>query len=129
MSNVFKHAQLTSKYNNGNGDSGIKTEYACKTTGVCNLNSSNLRESQQNWINCGKLLAIIAVIVDHTNGVFYSSTSISVASYFSVSLFVLLGGVTTYYSNVKNRSRRGFLETVRRLRSILIPYVVATGLH
>lgn len=48
---------------------------------------------RKRWIDCAKLMAIIAVAVDHTNRLFYTSKIIAQASYYSVSLFILLAGI------------------------------------
>lgn len=50
------------------------------------------------WVDIAKFLAILAVMTDHTNGVLYSSHYIAYMSYFSVSLFILMMGVTSVCS-------------------------------
>jgi hypothetical protein len=82
-----------------------------------------------NWISAGKFFAIAAVIADHVYGYCYSSEKIAQISYFSVSLFVLLSGITSYISLEKHKDRRGFLETLRRIGSIALPYAAATALY
>lgn len=57
-------------------------------------------KSQIAWLNGAKFVAILAVMVDHTNGVLYSNWSIAYASYFSVSLFIILAGMTSYFSGL-----------------------------
>lgn len=47
-----------------------------------------------NWIDCAKLIAMIAVLVDHSNNLLYSDVRIAYASYFSVSFFVILSGIS-----------------------------------
>lgn len=47
------------------------------------------------WIDCAKAVAIVAVAVDHSNRVIYTNPAIAKASYFSVTLFILLSGITT----------------------------------
>lgn len=48
------------------------------------------------WIDCAKCIAIIAVAVDHSNGFLYTKSIVATASYYSVSLFVLLAGVSLW---------------------------------
>lgn len=47
------------------------------------------------WLNCSKFVAILAVMLDHTNKILYQSSDIAYASYFSVELFVILSGMTS----------------------------------
>ena len=54
------------------------------------------------WIDMAKFVAIVAVMVDHTNGILYHRSSIALASYFSVSLFILLMGITSFWSFERN---------------------------
>lgn len=79
-----------------------------------------------NWIDCAKCLAIVAVIVDHTNGILYKDTDIAFLSYFSVTLFVLLSGMTSFFSNKKHESENIYGQMVRRFKIIFIPYIGAT---
>lgn len=44
------------------------------------------------WVDCAKAVAIIAVAVDHCNGLLYHNQLIAYASYFAVTLFTLLAG-------------------------------------
>ena len=52
----------------------------------------------ERWIDIGKSFAIIAVLTDHLYRILYSRGSIQYFSWFSVSLFILLMGVTTYWT-------------------------------
>ena len=54
------------------------------------------------FVDFGKTVAIIAVLVDHTYNVFYSNQDISILSWFSVSLFIMLSGITLWNSNEKH---------------------------
>ena len=56
------------------------------------------RYGRITWINCAKCVAILAVLVDHTYQRLYDNQDISKLSYFSVSMFILLAGMTTYMS-------------------------------
>ena len=55
-------------------------------------------------------------MVDHTNGVLYINQEFALASYFSVALFVLLSGMTSYMTNAngKDVSGGGIYETVKK---------------
>lgn len=46
--------------------------------------------NRQTWIDCAKAIAIMAVAVDHCNGMLYTNPIIAQASYFSVSLLSLI---------------------------------------
>lgn len=50
------------------------------------------------WIDCAKYCAIVAVAVDHSYTRLYQSQYIAYASYFSVTLFILLSGLSAWYS-------------------------------
>lgn len=84
------------------------------------------KKKEIEWINCAKAVAIFAVMIDHTRGDLYVSDKISMASYFSVSLFILLLGMTTYYSYEKN-NRSGVI--IDRCKNILIDYSIATFIY
>ena len=50
------------------------------------------------WIDCAKFLAILGVLVDHGKGILYEGESIQYLSFFSVSAFFFLSGMTSWYS-------------------------------
>lgn len=54
------------------------------------------------WIDCAKCLAILAVMTDHTNGILYTNQDIAYASYFSVSLFIIIAGMMSFLSNERH---------------------------
>lgn len=77
-----------------------------------------------SWIDCAKSVAIMAVVVDHSNGVFYSNSLIATYSYFSVSLFVILSGMSVAIS----ASRRGiptYYHQFCNLLKVLRNYAIA----
>lgn len=45
------------------------------------------------WVDCTKAVAIFAVVVDHSYRWLYNSAAIQCASFYSVTLFVLLAGM------------------------------------
>lgn len=61
----------------------------------------NEEKKQIEWINGAKFVAILAVLVDHTYGILYNNPDIAKATYFSVALFVLLSGMTSYLSDMR----------------------------
>lgn len=77
------------------------------------------------WIDAAKLVAILGVLVDHTQNVLYSNHRIADCSYYSVGLFIFLMGVTGYGSysryqgSVPEKLKKNFLKIAR-------PYLVAT---
>jgi hypothetical protein len=83
----------------------------------------------KHWLNIAKLFAIMAVVVNHCSGWLYSDGKIEVMSYFSVSLFTLLGGITSFYSCDRHKSECGAKETWRRMSGIIIPYVFAVAIY
>lgn len=83
---------------------------------------------QERWINIAKCVAILAVITDHVNGVLYTNSKFAYASYFSVSLFVLLMGVTTYWS-FKRSQNEIYKKVVKKVWSILVSYSAAVFIY
>lgn len=83
---------------------------------------------KENWINMAKFIAILAVMVDHTNGVLYTRRSVALASYFSVSLFIFLMGITTFWSYERNV---GKLKTkvIQKISAISVSYFLATAVY
>lgn len=78
------------------------------------------------WIDCIKAIAIIAVLTDHTNGLVYSNQLIAQASYFSVSLFIILSGISIWIRDT--RKQITFSHQIRKIKAILVQYAVATFL-
>lgn len=86
------------------------------------------KNNEIKWINCAKFLAIIAVIIDHTHGVLYANHRISLFSFFSVSLFIIISGMMCYLSNEKHGL--SWLETfVRSSRNIVVAYLLANFIY
>ena len=85
------------------------------------------------WIDCAKAVAITAVAVDHCNRVIYTNPAIAKASYFSVTLFIFLSGITAWNSSFKsgqvNRGGGGVIcRQFLKLRGIGVQYALATFL-
>ena len=82
-------------------------------------------KTQLGWINFLKGLSILAVIMDHLYGVVYENRGIQIYSQFSVTLFIFLAGITSVISIERNTLSMKEYQ-IKRLRVILIPYVIAT---
>lgn len=86
------------------------------------------KAKEVKWINCAKFLAIIAVITDHTNRVLYSNYDIAMASYFSVSLFIIISGMMCFLSN--ERHELSWFQTfVRSSKNIIVAYLLANFIY
>ena len=80
------------------------------------------------WIDIAKLVAIIAVLVDHTYGILYTDQNIGWGSYYSVSLFVLVMGWGSYQSMKNNL--RPILEMLKiKTYRIFGAYLFATFIY
>lgn len=80
-----------------------------------------------NWIDCSKAVAIIAVAVDHCHNLLYSSDTLQQASFFSVSVFVLLSGVSTgVTSKYKDRD---YIYQLKKIGKLFKDYAIATGVY
>lgn len=79
------------------------------------------------WIDFLKGLAIIAVVLDHMYGTVYIDYRIQLMSFYSVTLFIILAGITSYISMEKRRiSNYNFRYVITRLKPVLVKYMVAT---
>lgn len=80
------------------------------------------------WIDFAKFIAIIAVMIDHTKGILYTNSKIVYFSYYSVSLFILLMGVTSYWSYCNYKG-----SVIKKVGNgcwkIIRPYLVATFIY
>ena len=83
---------------------------------------------KMRWVDIAKCVAILAVMTDHMRGSLYGSNSIQEITYFSVTLFILLMGVTTYWS-FENPGVPFWEKVVKRIKSIFIPYIVAVFVY
>lgn len=81
------------------------------------------------WIDCIKAIAILAVLVDHTFMVLYDNPNIQTATFFSVSLFILVMGITTWISEENHSKEEVGTRVRRRIKKIIIPYIVATFIY
>lgn len=71
----------------------------------------------------------MAVLIDHTHKILFTNEKIEWASYFSVSLFILISGITTYKTRAKNLMLSGYKAYWQKISSILLGYCIATTLY
>ena len=83
---------------------------------------------RERWIDIGKSFAIFAVLTDHLCGTLYTRSSIYCSSLFSVSLFILLMGVTTYWTFDK-KNETIWNKVKKKIIKILIPYTGAVFVY
>ncbi len=80
------------------------------------------------WIDCAKFLAILGVLADHGKGILYEGETIQYISFFSVSVFFFLSGMTSWYSLERRAPEETYLcWTKRRLWRICVPYLAAVA--
>ncbi|MCR4933499.1 MAG: acyltransferase [Lachnospiraceae bacterium] len=84
--------------------------------------------ARTKWVDVAKFMAIIAVMIDHTIGILYSDGYIQFFSFYSVSLFILIMGITTMWSYSKN-SYDLCKKSLNKCLKILRPYAVATIIY
>lgn len=89
-------------------------------------------KTQLKWLNCSKAFATLAVITDHTNQILYSNQDIAYASYFSVSLFILIAGITSYMSNENKveKQNKGFIASyLHSIKKIVYAYLISVAVQ
>jgi fucose 4-O-acetylase-like acetyltransferase len=99
------------------------------------------KKKRAEWVDAAKLAAILAVLLDHTHEILYQSHQLGFFSLYNVSLFILLMGVTTYWSYRKADERRDgsrsagavlreeSLRVLRKCLGIFLPYLLATTVY
>lgn len=93
------------------------------------INSSAQKPGRVKWIDFMKAIAILAVLTDHSFGTLYSDIKITQASFFSVTLFILVSGINSYTAFLRHRNTPYGTDIKRKLKSILIPYGIATAVY
>ncbi len=83
---------------------------------------------REKWIDIARFIAIIAVMVNHTADELLWDEQIIWYSYFSVSLFVLVMGINSYYSYCRYDGDR-WRKVWSKCLKILRPYLIATLLY
>lgn len=90
----------------------------------------NVQENKRQsflWINCAKLAAIFAVMTDHTNGILYTNSQVAWTSYFAVSLFIIISGITSYISNSRSALSWG-KSYIKSIKKIFGAYLIASAI-
>lgn len=89
-----------------------------------------LSKERLPWIDFLRGLAIIAVVLDHLYGYAhaYSSELILQHTIFSVTLFIILSGLTTYISFERQKNVT-FSYWFNKICKLIIPYVLASGVY
>lgn len=77
-----------------------------------------------DWIDGVKFVAMMAVLVDHTTGILHNNRFLTLLSFASVSIFMLLSGITAWYSEEKGRSFFG--KYINSIKKVIIMYIIAT---
>ena len=94
---------------------------------MTNMADNKEKTTRVLWIDCAKTMAIIAVLIDHSNGVFYTSSWVATSSYFSVSVFVILAGMTQKMVTLRRKTISGGGQWARITR-MLRDYAIAVFL-
>ena len=83
------------------------------------------KEKRIEWVDISKAIAIIFVLIDHSYSKAHNNYRLAVISFCSVSLFIFLMGVTSYWSY--DRSSENLKSILwKKCRNILLPYIVAS---
>lgn len=80
---------------------------------------------KSEWIDFAKLLAILAVLLDHTGNILYTRHDIAYLSFYSVGVFIIIMGITSYWSFDRMHSNLGN-KIKKKCLGIMIPYLVAS---
>lgn len=80
------------------------------------------------WIDCTKGTAMLGVIINHVYNKIYSNYFFCFASFYSVSLFILISGYLTFKSEEKHNF--SYLESIiYHIKSILFTYLIAVFVY
>lgn len=89
------------------------------------MNNSTAKRFQ--WIDCSKAIAMLAVVMDHSTNVFFRNHWLSTSSYFAVSLFVMLSGLTLSLKH--DHHPISFIHQLKKVFILFIHYAAATLLY
>lgn len=84
-----------------------------------------ITNKKEVWINIVKTIAIIMVIYDHLTDITHNGRFV-VLSYASVSMFVFVMGVTSYWTYEKANKGRLFQKWCSKITKLLLPYTFAS---
>ncbi len=79
-------------------------------------------KKKTTWINVAKASSIFGVVLQHVYGYLYSNDLIYYSVWWSVALFIMIGG----YNAAESYERRRVVVVRSRLRNTLMPYIGAT---
>ena len=85
-------------------------------------------KTSTKWIDSAKLLAILAVMTGHCQYVIYTNNRIAYTSCFSVSLFILCMGITSFWSYERYEEAL-YKKVINKCVKIIIPYAIATVIY
>ncbi|MNI09924.1 Acyltransferase family protein [compost metagenome] len=85
-------------------------------------------KTRAEWIDFLKGLAIVAVVLDHLINVIYFNQTVHLFTIYSVSLFILLSGMTAVISLERNKKPLKTYQ-ISRIKGILIPYIIASVIY
>ena len=91
------------------------------------VNTVVQKQDREQWIDFMKAIAILAVLINHTAGLCYTNPYIGIGSFFSVTLFIILSGITSYSSFERHKDIPYKKDLDRKLKGILIPYGISTA--
>ena len=83
---------------------------------------------RETWIDFAKGIAILGVLIDHSENILYFNSNIKWLSFYSVSLFIICLGVTSIWGWMK-RKTNGLKFVKKRILAIFFPYMVATFVY
>lgn len=86
------------------------------------MSNPNPAGGRVKWIDCAKAVAIIAVIVNHCYGLLYTDMLLLRASFFSVSLFVLLAGLSAGLHR-----KKAYPHQLKKVGVYYAQYAIATA--
>lgn len=85
------------------------------------------KQNPIQWINCAKAAAILAVLTDHTMDILYTNYKIQWASFYAVSLFIIVSGITSYMSNMYSTLNWG-KAYFKSIKKIIMAYLISSAI-
>ncbi len=92
------------------------------------VRTNNTTKKRLAWTDCVKAVAIIAVVINHSYLLMYESARMAIGTFFSVTLFILVSGASTFMSYEK-KGNTGFISNAKKLKPLLITYAVAVVVY
>ena len=91
------------------------------------MNNTDIKK-RIKWVDVAKFFAIIAVMIDHTNGVLYTNQKIAFFSYYSVCVFIIIMGITTIWKLDKKKDKIPIFLW-KKCWGIYRPYLIASIIY